>query len=238
MPKPESVAVAFAHDCPLNGPLNMARDVDLLDGAESGVAGCRVYAWDGPWVSLGRFQRPEDALLTPTSAAEHEKLVEGFGSSQFVPWVIRPTGGKAVLHGHDVTIGLAVPLSVLNLEGPRVSIKAAYTQITQPLIAALRGCGLPAALAVETKFAERGPRVADCFAHISPNDIVDERTGVKVCGCALRLTQRAILVQASIPVGRPLVEPESIIRGAAKVPIASWDHLSFVEQLKKSLSEV
>jgi hypothetical protein len=40
--------------------------------------------------------------------------------------------------------------------------------------------------------------------------MVCERTGLKVCGCALRMTQGAVLVQASIPVGEPLVETSAV----------------------------
>ena len=219
----------FALDQSEEGPTNMARDIALLDAAEQGQPGCRVYSWNGPWVSLGRFQRPADALVDP----EHTNFV------------IRPTGGKAVLHGHDVTVGLALPIPSPNGRGPvpggnwgegiRPSIKKAYTEVTKPLIAAMRACGLPATLAADTKFAGRGPRVADCFAHISPNDIVDERTGIKVCGCALRLTQSAVLIQASIPAGKPLVDASRIIRDASPQPRITWQPAGFPDALKSAL---
>src|SRR5690242_12058496 len=99
----------------------MGRDIELLELAEKGQLGCRVYSWDGVWVSLGRFQRPEEALIDPESTK----------------WVTRPTGGRAVLHGHDVTVGLAVPLSILGLQGTR-SLKAVYRAVTEPLIGAMR----------------------------------------------------------------------------------------------------
>src|SRR5579862_8679410 len=89
----------FSHDGMLDGMTNMVKDTELLTGAEAGAAGCRVYGWDGPWVSLGRFQSPKRDLLSPENTH----------------WVTRPTGGKAVLHGHDVTVGLAVPLDTLGL---------------------------------------------------------------------------------------------------------------------------
>src|SRR5947209_12744701 len=101
---------------PSDGPTNMARDCDLLANAEKGQPGCRVYDWDGPWISLGFNQNPQEDLLNP----------------DLVPWVMRPTGGKAVLHGNDVTVGLALPLSA-----PSRSIKSAYRAIAQPLIHAL-----------------------------------------------------------------------------------------------------
>jgi len=178
-----------------NGHTNMARDVVLLDAAENGTPACRVYGWDGPWVSLGRFQNEETAVLASSS----------------VPCVLRPTGGKAVLHGHDVTVGLAAPLSAIGLEeGDHVSVRQVYRRIIGPLISALRACGVPAALGEQTPFVRGAGKTADCFAHVAPNDVVDERTGRKVCGCALKVTSRAVLVQASIPAGEPLVDPHMV----------------------------
>lgn len=167
----------------LDGPENMDRDVALLG---RGLA-ARVYTWSGAWVSLGRFQKPERALLDPDN----------------MNWVMRPTGGKAVLHGHDVTIGLAAPLSLLNLDSRSVS--AAYRLIIEPIISAMRHAGADVDLAERTRFVRNAGHTADCFAHIAPNDVVHVQTGQKVCGCALKLTQDAVLVQASLPAAPPLV---------------------------------
>lgn len=169
-------------DPSLDGPTNMARDVALLEAAERGTPGVRVYEWDGPWLSLGRFQRPSDVL------AELGDL----------PWVMRPTGGKTVRHGEDVTVGMAAPSALLGLESRQ--LKEAYRALARPLISALRTCGVPAVLGEGSRWLRKEGRTADCFAYVSPNDIVDEETGLKVCGCALRLTDKAVLVQASIPV--------------------------------------
>jgi len=205
--------------CPGDGATNMARDRELLAHAERGHAGCRVYEWDGAWISLGFNQTPEKDLLDP----------------QLVPWVMRPTGGKAVLHGNDVTVGLALPLNMIEGAYAR-SIKSVYRAIARPLIEALNACGLPAALAEETKFSGRGPKSADCFAHVSPNDIVHPLLGIKVCGCALRLTANAVLVQASIPKGPPLVDAQKLFAIAQSAHFIKWDHANFAEELSKSLA--
>src|ERR1044071_8581320 len=105
-----------------DGPFNMAHDARLLEQAERGVIGHRVYGWTGPWISLGCYQNPERDLL----------------DSNLVPWVMRPTGGKAVLHGHDVTVGLTFPLVVLSdrsgepVEKLARSIKAVYRLAIDP----------------------------------------------------------------------------------------------------------
>ncbi len=173
---------------------NMAADTELMRRAESGEASARLYTWETPWVTLGKFQRAETALL-PACPIGH---------------TIRPTGGKAVLHGHDLTVTLAIPLALIGLPDGSRELKRAYRAVTEPLIAGLNEGGVSAALAEQTKFVRSRGKVADCFAHISPNDIVDPQTGQKVCGCALQMTQKAILVQSSIPLGPPLVDPRDV----------------------------
>lgn len=210
--------LTFTVEGKLDGHVNMARDVELLRLAEEGQAGCRVYDWDGPWVTLGCYQSPERDLVDP----EHTN------------WVLRPTGGKAVLHGHDVTVGMALPLAAIGLTSR--SLRAAYRAVIQPLVTGLRACGVPARLAEETRFCGRGQRTADCFAFSSANDVVDEITGLKVCGCALKLTGSAVLVQASLPNGRPLVPPANVIRNAA-LSYREWDPAHFAPALEAALRE-
>jgi len=208
-------------DGAIDGFENMRRDTELLSLAEKGDPACRVYAWDGPWVSLGRFQSPEKDLVDPHGTR----------------WVIRPTGGKAVLHGHDVTVGFAVPLSYLvNID--HRSIRNIYRELIRPVVTALRACGVKAALAEDTRYSNKGNRTADCFAFASPNDIVDEATGLKVCGCALRLTQKAVLLQASVPNGKPLVEPVEVIVNAKKHIPFEWDSGSFCQALGSDLCKM
>lgn len=213
----------------ISGPENMGRDAALLAEAEAGRCRVRVYTWDGPWVSLGMFQSPERDLKPRCPA----------------PWVMRPTGGKAVLHGHDVTIGAAWPLgwvrNRLIAQNEPVppslsrSVRSVYRTTARPIIKALRACGVPAALGDATRFVGRGPRTADCFAHVSPNDIVDERTGVKVCGCALRITDRAVLVQASIPAGKPLVDPADVYERPAAMTVCAVSPEDFAREFEKAL---
>jgi len=175
----------------LDGYINMARDVELLRLAESGAAGARVYEWDGPWVSLGQSQNPTRDLRDAT----------------LVPWVIRPTGGKAVLHGHDLTVTIALPLEDSD---PSRAVRSVYRKIIAPLVRALNNVDVRAALGEETCFVTRGLKTADCFRHISANDVVDPRTGRKLIGCALRVTKLAALAQCSIPVAIPLVDPARV----------------------------
>ena len=182
----------------------MERDRQLLRDAEAGQSQIRIYGWSSSWVSLGHSQNPLRDLKP--------------GSE--LPYVMRPTGGGGVLHGHDITLGFAKPL--LNGQSPR-SLRAIYLEAIQPLIEALRTCRIPATFGTTIN----GPTISsDCFAQISRNDIVDERTGAKVCGCALKVTDRAVLLQASIPIKSPLVNPQDIFINAAP---AQWVDLNVTD---------
>lgn len=187
---PESVLV-LQHGA-ADGEENMALDRSLAGGRPV----VRVYEWSLPWVTLGRYQDPESSLLPGCAVA----------------WTRRPTGGKAVLHGHDLTVAVFLPAAPGEL-----SVKRAYRRLIQPIVSALQQVGVRAALGEQTAFITRGLRTADCFRHVSPNDVVDPATGRKLVGCALRIDSTGVLAQCSIPVRAPLVPPEQVFREPHRV---------------------
>ncbi|AIE87448.1 lipoyl protein ligase domain-containing protein [Fimbriimonas ginsengisoli] len=201
-------------DPPGDGPANMAADLELLSRAAEGEAGGRIYSWSTVWVTLGRGQEAERTLVDPSR----------------IPWIVRPTGGAAVLHGHDLTVGLAFPL--------RRSVRDSYRIGTEPLIAALHAGGVPAVLAESIGADDGDPRRIDCFAGSSSNDIVDPRSGAKVCGCALRRTRDAVLIQASIPVRDAGIDPASVIRGGVAIKPVALNRSKFAETLQEGLDNL
>lgn len=206
----------MAYEGVLDGRTNMARDEGLLETVSPGRPVFRVYGWDGPWVSLGYSQKPERALLPGAP----------------VQCVMRPTGGKAVLHGHDVTVGLAVSLPDLGLPAGSRDAAAAFLGAGAFLRDALGRCG------VFCEFASRGPvrnsATSDCFAYAAPNDLVDA-LGRKVCGCAQKLTAHAVLTQASIPVRPPLVDPAMVYANPGEVHWVELDPERFAAALETVL---
>lgn len=91
----------------------MARDVALLEGTGATL---RLYSWDRPTVSLGYSQR---------------WLPEG------LPWVRRPTGGRALLHTPDeITYALA-------LDAGDWRVDEAFCYLTGTLREALHRLGVP-----------------------------------------------------------------------------------------------
>lgn len=75
--------------------VNMPRDLALLEAFERGAIPptLRVYQWASPALTYGVNQQ-----LPP-------RLVEAC-QQLGIPTFRRPTGGKAVLHGHDLTVAL------------------------------------------------------------------------------------------------------------------------------------
>ncbi len=194
----------------------MARDIALLSLAEDGMTVARVYFWDSVWVTLGRNQKPEDALLDLS-----------------VNHIVRPTGGAAVLHGHDLTIGLAIPLVDLGCTSREV--KKAYLGLVSPILSALNAVGVPASLGRD--IANRGSLASPyCFGMKSDYDVLNRLTGEKICGCAMRVTDRAALLQASIPVGEPLVDPDLVLKEYRGTPSLSFDITHFKNELNQNLT--
>jgi lipoate-protein ligase A len=196
----------------LDGPTAMARDLALL---EAGSPAYRVYTWREVWVTLGRNQVPAKTLVDPAGTR----------------WITRPTGGAAVLHGHDVTVGLVLPVA-------RTGVERTYELATRPLVGALGRLGIETRLGREAGVLQPGPLALDCFASASRNDIIDLRTGAKICGCALRRTRSAVLMQASIPAGVASVEPSQVIRGGVRtgfVSICAEDLAACLEQELQSI---
>jgi len=192
-----STSLEVIWDGRLSGEENMKKDCALFTRTQrEGKKYLRIYEWDGAWVSLGRFQNPLTDLL------RHD----------LVPWVVRPTGGNAVLHGHDITISLSLPLSIFELNAR--NIKAAYRKLISPIVAAFRKHNIQAILAEESRFISKGMQTADCFRHIAPLDVVDESTGRKLVGCAMKVTKESVLAQCSIPVDLPLVDPHLLYKNS------------------------
>lgn len=180
-----------------NGHENMRRDLEMFAAVEE-KGGClaRIYCWDGPWVSLGRSQNPERVLK----------------DSKLVPWVMRPTGGGGVLHGHDLTVSIA-----RSLGSDQRKLKDIYRLLVVPLVNALRNNGVDAILGEEHPAQTRQTILDDCFLSAGANDVVHAPTGTKLIGVAMKVTRRAVFAQCSIPISDPLVDP-AVVFNDAHVP--------------------
>ena len=162
---------------------NMAADAALLAALVEGRNSqptLRVYEWDSPAVSIGRLQREEPVRRAYPS----------------LPIVRRPTGGRAVLHGDDLTIAIALPLDCLPL-GAHTSVLASHRALMGCVAAALRAVGLAVRYGPDACAGHAGS--VRCFDTSAGCDLVDAATGRKLVGSAQRREGRALLQQMSLP---------------------------------------
>jgi lipoate-protein ligase A len=153
----------------------MAADLACLDEVAAGAPPVlRLYTWSPPALSLGRFQPESDV-----DAARCAELG--------VEIVRRPTGGKALLHGADLTYAVALPRP----EGAAGHVDALYRTIASGLLAGLARLGVDASVG-----EERGPAGPVCFAAAQGADL---RVGTrKLCGSAQVQRGGVVLQHGSI----------------------------------------
>lgn len=190
-----SRALRLLEDGPADGPWNMAVDQVLFASAAEGRAALRLYRWTGPWLSLGRSQSVDADRLRAWAEA-------GVGA------VRRPTGGRAVLHGQDLTYALAVPAAWLP-----GSVAEGHHRVAEALRAALRALGVPAEPAPADAAPARG---FDCFAVAAAHEPCV--AGRKLAGSAQRRSAAAVLQHGSLRLGP---DPAPIVRAAGLAPEAS-----------------
>ena len=172
-------------DAAAPGPWNMGVDEALLaTAAAGGGATLRLYGWDGPWLSLGYGQPDARALLEACAAA-------GVGV------VHRATGGRAVLHGGDLTYALAAPEALLP-----PGLEATYRLISGALASALGQLGVD--VTAGPKGAPAGPSDGfDCFTEPGLDALC--AAGRKLVGSAQRRRKGGVLQHGSI---RRVPDPE------------------------------
>jgi lipoate-protein ligase A len=175
-------------DEPGGGAWNMAVDEGLLvSAADDGQPSLRFYQWSEPTVSLGYFQRSADRTRHTPSLGCHA--------------VRRATGGGAIVHDHDLTYSLVLPL------GDRWSAAATglYRQAHTALVTALAAWGVKAFLRSGGDAAtDRDPFL--CFLRQARGDVIAGR--VKIAGSAQRRAKRAILQHGSVLLHRSASAPE------------------------------
>ena len=162
---------------------NMAVDSALLASLAAGGDAeptIRIYSWDRAAVSIGRLQNEDPVRLHYPG----------------LPIVRRPTGGRAVLHGEDLTISVAVRLEWLPVDCR--SILSSHQIIMHPVAAALKATGLD--VCYGGCALENQSRIINCFDLSAACDLIDSQTGTKLVGSAQRREKETLLQQMSLPI--------------------------------------
>lgn len=160
------------------GPWNMGVDEALLGTARGGTPSLRLYAWQGPWLSLGYAQVLEARPRAACAAA-------GVGV------VRRATGGRAVLHGCDLTYAIAAPVGLVGGD-----VLGSSSRIARGLLEGVRLLGVEARCSEVPLRGARRSAGFDCFAAAGAHELLSG--GRKLCGSAQRRVGEALLQHGSL----------------------------------------
>lgn len=164
-------------DAPRTGASNMALDEALALSVGKGAKPVlRVYGFDPPCITIGRFQ--------PIAGIDTERA-----RAMDIDVVRRPTGGLAILHLHDFTYCLALPIAGSAPD----AMEEGFMTVARGILAALDLLGIEAEL---VKHRSTGTRSAWCFDGEVGVDI--EWQGRKVCGSARRMLSGSVLQHGSM----------------------------------------
>lgn len=181
---------------------NMAVDAAIYEAVVLGLVPptLRLYRWLEPSVSVGRFQSVEKGIDTAACAALGVALV------------LRPTGGRGILHGGDQTLSVSVPLRNLGSVGD--NILRSYQWLSAGLVNALGSLGFPAHFGQCERRRQTG---GDCFALRTEADLLLE-TGEKIVGSAQFRGEGVLLQQSSLCHEPCPVRPDQVFRGTVSQP--------------------
>lgn len=174
---------------------NMAIDEAIAMAVMNGTAPTtlRFYGWKVPSVSLGHFQRIDDINLN-------------YCIENNLPVVRRPTGGRAILHGDELTYSF----SARNEDGFSGGLMESYSSIGEAFLKALRMLGLDVEIMQRRQKGSVLTRSPLCFNSTSIGEI--SLRGIKLIGSAQRRWKGGFLQQGSIPYSIDLEKTMGVFR--------------------------
>lgn len=164
----------------LDGAGNMALDEAAMVLGRRGTHVLRTYGWSPACTSLGRNQ--------PTAGQLGGRPAAGLRCG--IDVVRRPTGGRSVFHGPELTYAFVSPERALG--GPRALYHAVHAALSE----ALRDLGVPLDVADRVSSAELPLDQAECFVAPAPGEITCG--GRKLVGSAQWRHRGAVLQHGSI----------------------------------------
>jgi lipoate-protein ligase A len=200
---------------PQKGSWNMAVDEFLFNSlSEQPQTFLRFYQWKNPTVSLGYSQQI------------HRAADISFCEASGIDIVRRMTGGKLVLHDHEITYSLCSSDKKTFTD----RLPDSYRKISLGLMKGLELMGLKPELA-DAPPVEYIKGVLPCFSHPAQNEI--KVNGKKIIGSAQKRVGTRFIQHGSIPTG----ENEQILRSVSSFRVGSKIRLiSLSEALGRELS--
>ena len=169
-----------------SGTLNMAIDESFLleFSQKREFPVLRIYQWENPTISIGRFQNPQLTLDIDQCRKDKIDIVR------------RITGGTSIFHTPD-----EITYSICCMDydiGEGLSVKETYKKLCGFLIYFYKSIGFTANFAVDLINDEKlGVKSALCFASKEEYDIIID--GKKIGGNAQKRIKHTIFQHGSIP---------------------------------------
>ncbi len=140
-------------DPALPGRYNMALDRAVQICVEDGDSppSLRLYRWEVPTATLGRFQRIDTVDLD-------------FAESQGITLARRFTGGRGVLHDDELTYSFVASRT----HGIPAGVKQSYLHISKALVAAFTALGVDVAIEQGT---QKASLTGSCYLTSTPADL-------------------------------------------------------------------
>ncbi|QWR76874.1 lipoate--protein ligase family protein [Candidatus Magnetomonas plexicatena] len=175
--------------------LNMALDEAIAESVVAGVAvpTLRFYGWTKPSITIGAFQKISDINLSRCNELE-------------IAVVRRPTGGRAILHGNELTYSFSSVAGKFGRTHASVpftdNLLNNYRLISTAFLRAVKSFGIDAVLSqrrLKRKTLSLGNPL--CFASTSFSELTVSTGGggYKVMGAAQKRYDGGFLEQGSIP---------------------------------------
>ncbi len=175
----------FIYTPNLDPAMNMAIDEALMisHANNESLPTLRFYTWIKPTLSIGYFQKASKEI-------DFNRV-----KNQDIGFVRRPTGGRAVLHDHELTYSVVIQEKLMKNSQ---SVIEAYHYFSMGLLNGFRNLGLNAKLVSLTQEKEKYESLGSsaCFDSPSWYELVVE--GKKVAGSAQTRINGVIMQHGSI----------------------------------------
>lgn len=172
----------FIDSGPCAASYNMALDEAIALSVRKGTSAptLRLYGWERPSVSLGSFQKTTDI--------NYRYCVDNG-----IPVVRRPTGGRGILHGDELTYSFSSRNEGFFSGG----LLDSYRQLSAAFKSALELLGLDVTMKKERESGTTLNRTALCFRSTSYGEISFQAK--KLIGSAQKRWKDGLLQQGSLP---------------------------------------
>lgn len=179
-----------------DGPWNMAADEAILRAVadQNAPPTLRLYAWDPTCLSLGYAQ--------PFMDVDQDRITE-YG------WdlVRRPTGGRAILHQHEITYAIIAPQDHPLMRG---GVLESYRRISQALVSTLERLAISVEVKPSSPASEEQRNKPICFEVPSAYEITVN--GRKIIGSAQVRRRNTVLQHGSLPLSGDISQICDVLR--------------------------